>query len=208
MSALALQLARGLDELSLDLDAVCQSQLLEYLALMTKWNKVYNLTAIKTSDEMIAKHLLDSLAVIPHLRGQRFVDVGTGAGLPGIPLALAMPDATLTLLDSSGKRLRFLQQVCQQLGLKNVYLQESRVEQYHPSLLFDGVISRAFAKLDKFLTMTQALCAQEGCFWAMKAVLTPAEVDKVPDTFVICQTIELQIPGVAAPRHLLCLRAR
>lgn len=143
-------------------------ELLQYLILLNKWNKAYNLTAVRDSSEMVSKHILDSLAILPWIKGPRVLDVGTGAGLPGIPLAIAKPELQIVLLDSNGKKVRFLQTVVRELQLKNVSVVQFRVENYHPSQAFDTVVSRAFSNLDQMIQWTKHLIAQDGIWLAMK----------------------------------------
>ncbi|RUR13134.1 16S rRNA (guanine(527)-N(7))-methyltransferase RsmG [Legionella sp. km772] len=144
------------------------SPLFHYLSLLHKWNAAYNLTAIRDIEAMVSKHLLDSLAILPWLQGDSILDVGTGAGLPGIPLAIAQPQRHFVLLDSNGKKVRFLNEVKRQLGLKNLEIVQFRVENYHPNQGFDTVTSRAFSSLEQMIYWTQHLIAQEGVWLAMK----------------------------------------
>ena len=210
MSGLLLtkKLQQGLDQLDIDVNEAIQARMLDYLRLIQKWDQVYNLTAIKQLPEMVSKHLLDSLVLQPHLTGQYFIDVGTGAGLPGIPLALAMPDCRFILLDSNGKRTRFLTHVRQQLAIDNIEIIHSRIELYQPESLFDGVISRAFAELDKGLLSSSHVCAADGYFWCMTGEYPRAELARLPTNFRLCQTIELAVPFLDEQRHLLCLQCR
>lgn len=142
--------------------------LFEYLMLLDKWNKAYNLTAVRHPEAMIPRHLIDSLAIMPWLQGAQVIDVGTGPGLPGIPLAIARPDVQFVLLDSNGKKTRFLQQVKRQLDLKNIEIVQSRVENYRPSSGFDTIVSRAFSSLEQMLFWTQHLIQPNGMWLAMK----------------------------------------
>jgi len=159
------KLACGLEEMGLDLDASTQSCLLNYVALMQKWNKVYNLTAVREPEKMVTQHLLDSLAVLPHIVGRRVIDVGTGAGLPGIPLALANPALEITLLDSNHKKTSFLRQACLELGLNNATVVCERVEVWRPEEKYDVVISRAFSDLAEFASLALHLCSDTGLCW-------------------------------------------
>lgn len=152
---------------------------MHYLKLLHKWNHAYNLTAVRDPITMVSRHLLDSLAIIPWLKGPRFIDVGTGAGLPGIPLALALPEMHITLIDSNGKKIRFLQEVCRALALKNVEVIQTRVENYHPPQGFDTVISRAFSELDQMVHWTEHLIAPEGIWLAMKGRYPENELQKL-----------------------------
>lgn len=158
-------LAQGLEQFNL---TALVSPLTHYLSLLDKWNAAYNLTAIRDLESMVQKHIIDSLAVRHWLHGERILDVGTGAGLPGIPLAIAQPEQQFVLLDSNGKKTRFLQEVKRQLALKNVEIVHFRAENYHPDLGFDTVTSRAFSSLDQMVYWTQHLIAERGIWLAMK----------------------------------------
>lgn len=157
-----------------------QKQLLEdYLALLIKWNKVYNLTAIKNYNEMVVKHILDSLSVKEYLSGESVLDVGTGAGLPGLVLAIVFPEKQFTLLDSNGKKVRFLTQTIHALGLKNCSAVQSRIEAFQPEKSFDCITTRAFAGLRKMLDLTQHLANEETQYLAMKGDISPDELEGV-----------------------------
>lgn len=178
---------------------------LTYLALLERWNKAYNLTAVRQPEQMLVRHIMDSLVVAPFLRGERFIDVGSGAGLPGIPLAIARPARHFTLLESLGKRLRFLHHIKHTLNLTNVELVESRVERFVPALPFDGIISRAFAALQKMLSVTHHLLGAEGHFYAFKGkwLTLEQELQAIEHPFLITKIIPLQVPGLAEERHLV-----
>lgn len=178
-------------------------KLIDYLALLSKWNKVYNLTAIRDEQEMFVKHLLDSLVVAPHIDSQRLIDVGTGGGLPGIPLAILFPDRQIDLLDSNSKKTRFLIQAKAELGLENTQVIHHRVEAYQPEELYDGVVSRAFASLDDMLHWTPHLLKEEGTWWAMKSQKTQDELSHLANFARIVQVFELKIPGLQAERTLI-----
>ena len=169
--------------------------LLQYVTLLTKWNAAYNLTAIRNPEEMINKHLLDSLAIISWLRGQTILDVGTGPGLPGIPLALANPELQFTLLDSNGKKTRFLQEVKRQLELKNVEIVQFRVENYHPTSGFDTVMSRAFSSLDQMIFWTKHLIKKQGMWLAMKGRFPEAELEQLAYPFHVEQYTVAGVDG-------------
>ena len=158
-------LSHGMQQLGLDFP--CEG-LLHYLTLLHKWNQAYNLTAVRDMDSMVTRHILDSLAILPWVQGTRLLDVGTGPGLPGIPLALANPSLQVVLLDSNGKKIRFLQEVKRALALDNVEIAQTRVENYHPTHAFDTVTSRAFSELKHMLNCTQHLIATDGIWLAMK----------------------------------------
>jgi len=167
---------------SLGLMAVCDP-LFQYLLLLNKWNVAYNLTAIRDLESMVSKHLLDSLAILPWLNGVRILDVGTGAGLPGIPLAIANPEIHFVLLDSNGKKTRFLQEAKRQLDLKNLEIVQFRVENYHPAQGFDTVISRAFSSLEQMIHWTEHLLAKDGNWLAMKGRYPDTELDIIQQKY-------------------------
>jgi len=200
------RLARGLGALGIDLDDHQQAALIGYLVLMTRWNRAYNLTAVRDPAEMVTRHLLDSLAVLPHLNGTSLIDVGTGAGLPGIPLAIACPQMQFTLLDASAKRIRFVRQAVMELGLKNVTPVQSRVDAYHPEHGFDVVISRAFAALSDMLVACRHLVSADGRFLAMKGDRVAQELVDLPAGFDVIDVLTLEVPDLAATRKLV--RAR
>lgn len=162
------RLQQGLEKLGLTIPQQIQQQLLDYLQLMLKWNRAYNLTAIRELDAMVIRHLLDSLSILPYIDRTRVLDVGTGAGLPGIPLALCMPDTQFVLLDSNGKKTRFLTQVKIELGIENVEIIHSRIEQYQPDIRFPLITCRAFAALNTVLDLTQHLVTSGSRVLAMK----------------------------------------
>ncbi|WP_413736426.1 16S rRNA (guanine(527)-N(7))-methyltransferase RsmG [Sodalis sp. RH21] len=186
-----------------------KQRLVLYVELLNKWNKAYNLTSVREPGQMLVRHILDSIVVNPHLRGRDFIDVGTGAGLPGIPLAIVRPDARFTLLDSLGKRMRFLRQAQHELGLDNIELVQSRVEEYQPDAPFDGVISRAFASINDMLAWCHHLpAAGQGRFYALKGVVPADELAALPATFVLEAVIELAVPQLQGERHLVVIRPR
>ncbi|MFH2134275.1 MAG: 16S rRNA (guanine(527)-N(7))-methyltransferase RsmG [Pseudomonadota bacterium] len=189
----------GAKQLGIELASDELSKLLEYMALMQKWNKVYNLTAINSGPEMVTHHLLDSLAVLPHLWAGKWLDVGCGGGLPGLVLAIMKPDWEFTLLDSNSKKTGFVQQVVIQLGLKNVRVHTGRVEDWQGEVLFDGIISRAFTEIGNFFKLTEGLLASEGRWAAMKGKMEEA----IPQQYRIDQIITLQVPGLDASRSLV-----
>lgn len=201
-------LTSGLDQLGINTTSGQLKQLVQYLELFEKWNRAYNLSAIRDRAEMVRLHLLDSLAVRPHLHGERLIDVGTGGGLPGIPLAITMPHMQFTLLDSAGKKMRFLFQVKQELGLRNVEIENCRVEKHQPAVLYDGVISRAFASLLDMTTHCRHLVSDQGRLWAMKGVFPEQELAAIADNYTVEQCHHLKIPGVDAQRCLLVLKPR
>ncbi|MCV6612979.1 MAG: 16S rRNA (guanine(527)-N(7))-methyltransferase RsmG [Amphritea sp.] len=180
-------------------------QLLKYHALLVKWNKAFNLTAVRSPLEMISRHLTDSLSVLPHIDCQRLIDVGSGPGLPGIPLAICRPDLPITLLDSNIKKSRFQFQAKAELGLDNVEVIHDRVEKFIPEQPFDAVISRAFASLQDMIHWTDHLCAEQGIFLAMKGMYPVEELEQLPESIQLRQSIPLQVPGTDGERHLLIL---
>ncbi|MBV7315596.1 16S rRNA (guanine(527)-N(7))-methyltransferase RsmG [Shewanella sp. NIFS-20-20] len=173
--------------------------------MLDKWNKAYNLTSVRDPKQMLIRHIMDSLVVSPYLQGQRFIDVGTGPGLPGIPLAIINPDKEFYLLDSLGKRIRFQRQVAFELGIDNITSIESRVEAFEPEQKFDGVLSRAFASVTDMLTWCHHLPKDDGCFYALKGQLSDEEMASIPDGFKLIETIELVLPDLHEQRHLLKL---
>lgn len=199
---LAEELQRGIAQLGIALDTEAQGKLLDYLALLHKWNKVYNLTAIRDPQQMVSNHLLDSLAVMPYLWAGRWLDVGSGAGLPGLVLAAAQPDWQFTLLDSNSKKTSFVQQAVIELGLRNVSVHCTRVEEWQPVERFDGIISRAFSELGEFLRSTRHLVAPQGRWVAMKGA-PQQELAGVPDGCRVERVIPLQVPGLLAARSLV-----
>ena len=207
MSA-ALTLAEGLARLSLSLPADTQQKLLDYVALVQKWNKVYNLTALRDTDKILTHHLLDSLAVVPHVaNAQTLLDVGSGAGLPGIPLALALPQTQVTLLDSNQKKAAFLHQVVIELQLANVTVVCERVEKYQLKQTVSVVISRAFSDLSLFAEQAGRLVAPGGGLLAMKGVVPQQEIAQLNTAFKLCAVTPLSVPGLDAERHLVFLKA-
>lgn len=202
---LATGLEQGVTALGLTVAPAAQEQLLAYLSLLHKWNAAYNLTAVRGRDRMLTHHLLDCLAVVPHVQGGSWVDVGSGAGLPGIPVALASPDSSITLVDSSHKKTAFLQQVVIELGLRNVTVACSRIEEWQPERRFDVVISRALSDLPEFLALAGRLCAPGGVIAAMKGVYPHEELAQVPPTYRLRSVMALEVPGLAAHRHLVLI---
>lgn len=203
--SLANALAQGLHAMQCDLDGDQQSALLAYLSLLEKWNKVYNLTAVRDPEQMVPQHLLDALSIRPYLSGKRILDVGTGAGLPGIPLAIAEPEYEFVLLDSALKRTRFVTQAVGELGLKNVEVVQSRIADYQPAELFDTITSRAFTATEDFVAATGHLLADKGQLLAMKGKLPEQEINNLPDQWS-CKAHKLDVPGVVGERHLLVIK--
>lgn len=204
--SLANELALGISKLGLDLDRSAQKKLLDYLALLKKWNKVYNLTAIRDEEQMVSHHILDSLAVLPHLWPGKWLDVGCGAGLPGLVLAIARPDWSFNLLDSNSKKTSFVQQAAIELNLTNVKVQCARVEEVSASEKFDGIISRAFAETKDFVSLTRHLLADKGRWAAMKGA-PEQELQHLPGDIVVERIIPLSVSGLDAARCLVLLKA-
>lgn len=177
----------------------------QFLNLLIKWNQIYNLTAVRDPKQMVTHHLLDSLVILPYLNGKRLLDVGCGAGIPGIPLAIFSPERQFTLLDSNRKKTRFVAQAAIELGLKNVEVISSRVEAYQPADAFDTVVTRAFASVDKILALTARLCTVKGKFLLMKGIVPERELEALPSDYKIEQVIKLDVPGLLAERHLVVL---
>jgi len=200
---LSAQLDEYLAEMNLSATEQQKKQLIGFVEMLNKWNKAYNLTSIRDPQQMLIRHIMDSLAVSAHLVGERFIDVGTGPGLPGIPLAIMNPDKTFVLLDSLGKRIRFQKQVQHELGINNISSVESRVEAYQPETKFDGVLSRAFASIEDMLHWCHHLPTDNGCYYALKGQLAEDEMEKLPEEFEVTDVIELKVPRLDEQRHLL-----
>jgi 16S rRNA (guanine527-N7)-methyltransferase len=185
-----------------------KQQVLGYIVMLEKWNKIYNLTSVRDAHQMLVRHILDSIVVNSYLQGSRFIDVGTGPGLPGIPLAIIRTDAHFTLLDSLGKRVRFLRHVRQELGLLNIEPVQSRVEEFMAEPPFDGVISRAFASLQSMLSWCHHLPVKgRGRFYALKGVYPDAELAQLLDGINLESVVRLQVPELVGARHLVILKA-
>ncbi|MGN6707186.1 MAG: 16S rRNA (guanine(527)-N(7))-methyltransferase RsmG [Rhodanobacter sp.] len=201
--ALQAQLEQGIAALGLQLPADAVPRLLDYLALLERWNGAYNLTAVRDPAEMVTRHLLDSLAILPFVHGHSLADLGTGPGLPGIVLAIAAPGREILLVDSNGKKVRFLREAIRSLKLEGVRAEQSRVEDVAGQ--FDCVTARAFASLADMLAWGGHLLAPGGIWLAMKGKQPEDELPGIPDGFVVRATHELHVPGLPAERHLLVL---
>ena len=201
------KLSRLLDEAGISLTDHQKNQLVAYVEMLHKWNKAYNLTSVRDPNEMLIRHILDSIVVAPHLQGERFIDVGTGPGLPGIPLSIVLPDAHFTLLDSLGKRVRSLRQVQHELHLTNVTPVQSRVEDFPAEPPFDGVISRAFASLNDMVNWCQHLPGTQGKFYALKGLIPNDEIDTLPAQFSVESIVKLDVPHLEGDRHLVVIKA-
>lgn len=193
-------LASGIASLNLNVTDQNIEQLLNFIKLIEKWNKAYNLTAIRDREEMARLHILDSLSIIPHIEGKRVIDIGTGAGLPGIPLAICLPEIDFTLLDSNAKKTRFVQQAVLELKLKNVEVIHNRVENYHPEQAYDAVLTRAFASLSDIMKLTAHLLVQDGVLLAMKGQSPDAELVEITANKSV---IPVSVPGADVERCLV-----
>ena len=200
------KLSRLLADAGISLTDHQKNQLIAYVDMLHKWNKAYNLTSVRDPNDMLVRHILDSIVVAPHLQGERFIDVGTGPGLPGIPLSIVRPDAHFTLLDSLGKRVRFLRQVQHELKLENITPVQSRVEDFPSEPPFDGVISRAFASLNDMVTWCHHLPGQNGRFYALKGQLPEHEIASLPAEFSVESVEKLRVPQLDGERHLVVIK--
>lgn len=199
------QLKRGLQKLDWQCSDHQLTQLIDYLALLHHWNRAYNLTAVKEPQDMLVHHLLDCLAVAPYLQGKNFVDVGTGAGLPGIPLAIVNRHRKFVLLDSNGKKTRFLFQAKMQLNLENVEEIQLRVENYRVDNCYHGILSRGFTSLTRMVQNTAHLLAPEGRFYAMKGKFPESELSQLPKNYNVEATIKLAVPQLNKDRYLIVI---
>ena len=204
---LAMHLPEALEAVALSASSAQEAALLDYLALMTKWNKTYNLTAIHEPDRMLTHHILDSLVVLPHVGAGPLLDVGSGAGLPGIPLAILRPELQVTVLDASQKKCGFMQQAAIELKLPNVTVVHGRVEEFRPSGGFPQVVSRAFSDLSEFVRLTRHLLADGGEWLAMKGLYPHEEIAQLKGARVRID-LPLHVPGLGADRHLIVMEAR
>lgn len=200
------QLREGIAALGLSFPVETVEHLLAYLRLLDKWNRTYNLTAVREPDKMVTHHLLDSLSVLPLVSACKVVDVGSGAGLPGIPLALARPGWQVTLIDSNHKKVSFLRQALAELRIGNAAVVTERVESWRPVERFDLVISRAFSDLGEFLKLAGHLCVPGGKLAAMKGIYPYEELAQMPDGFRLDRVVPLAVPGLAAERHLVLIQ--
>lgn len=182
---------------------VQQQQLIKYVLMMHKWNKTYNLTSVRDPRQMVIKHIVDSIVVAPFLDKGCYIDVGTGPGLPGIPLAIMCPDKHFILLDSLGKRVRFMKQVAYELKIDNIRPVQSRVENFVTDVKIDGVLSRAFASLKDMLHWCEHLVDSHGVFLALKGQLSTSELKELPLEFILQETIKLNVPGLEGERHIV-----
>lgn len=195
----------GIERSGITLSGAAITQLATYLTLLERWNRAYNLTAVRDPEAMVIRHLLDSLSILPWVQGARVLDVGSGAGLPGIPLAIARPEYEFYLLDSNGKRTRFMIQAAAELQLANVNVVRSRIEDYQPLALFNSIVSRAFATVADMVTDAGRLCAPNGCLLAMKGVFPDDELIRLPPGYTVIGVYPLHVPGLEAERHVVHL---
>lgn len=202
------RLSKGLDELGVEISAKAKHALVDYVLQLDKWNKTYNLTAVRNTEQMISRHVLDSLTILPFLHGTRILDVGTGPGLPGLPLAIVESDMFFTLLDSNSKKTRFLTQVVADLGLENIEIIQERSEKFQPDEKFDTLTTRAFATVTEMLEKCGHLCAANGRLIAMKGILPEDELAALPKEFELIGTEKLNVPGLEAERHAVIIVPR
>lgn len=198
------KLISGLVAMDVRVDSVTQQKLLDFIALIQKWNKVHNLTAVRDPDDMVTMHLLDCLSVLPHINGATLLDVGSGAGLPGIPLALVRPDLKVTVMDSNHKKASFMRQAKAVLGMDNLQVVCGRVEKYQPESGFSTIISRAFSDLSEFIGLSRHLLGEDGVWLAMKGVYPYDELAQSQD--INSEVVSLRVPGLDAQRHLVIMK--
>ncbi len=199
-------LTTALKQNNLSLSDQIQQKLIRYLELMQQWNKVFNLTSITEPRDMVYLHIVDSLIVSPYLHGKHMLDVGSGAGLPGIPLAILSPDQQWTLLDKNNKKTRFMIQAIAELGLNNVKVIHSRCEDFHPAQCFDSILSRAYGTLTMFADGTAHLLCTDGLFIAMKGKYPQEELDTLSNNYRVENVVRLNLQGLDVERHIVCLR--
>ncbi len=208
-AGIAKQLQSGLKDLGLSLSQEQQGKLLEYLGLLLKWNKAFNLTSVRDPAQMLSRHILDSLTMVDYMQGSHILDVGTGPGLPGIPLAICFPEKQFGLLDSNGKKTRFVFQAKLQLGLNNVEAINARVESYQSDQPLDIIVSRAFATLEDMINVTKHLVvAEQTRLVAMKGLYPEEELAAIPSGFVMTKADRVNVPGYIGERHIIELTAQ
>lgn len=208
MTDMKSMLQQGLQQMNIDLTVPQQLQLLAFIDLLKKWNSTYNLTALRNDQDVISHHILDSLTLLPYVEYARgLIDVGSGGGMPGIPVAIARPDLPVALLDANSKKTSFLQQAVIELGLTNVQVITARVEAMVGEQ-FDVITSRAFAELNDFITITKQLMAKGGCWAAMKGVYPYEEIERLPDNVELVQVDKLTVPHLNAERHMVLVRKK
>jgi 16S rRNA (guanine527-N7)-methyltransferase len=199
------RLDAGLEALQLSLPDDACLRLLAYIDLLNRWNRRYNLTAIRDPEQMLTRHLMDALSIAPYVQGQHILDVGSGAGLPGIPLAITFPGRSFVLLDSNNKKTRFMLQASAELSLANINVVHGRVEDYNPDIVFDTIVARAFAPLDRLLELTGRLLTASGQLLVMTGSRPGVADQALASPYKIREIIQLQVPGLDAQRHLLCI---
>lgn len=208
MTDMKSMLQQGLQQMNIDLTVPQQLQLLAFIDLLKKWNSTYNLTALRNDQDVISHHILDSLTLLPYVEHARgLIDVGSGGGMPGIPVAIARPDLPVALLDANSKKTSFLQQAVIELGLTNIQVITARVEAMVGEQ-FDVITSRAFAELNDFITITKQLMAKGGCWAAMKGVYPYEEIERLPDNVELIQVDKLTVPHLNAERHMVLVRKK
>lgn len=195
--------SKGLKEIDLDINEAQLEKLKQYVDLLSRWNKTYNLTAVRNPSEMIPTHIFDSLVVAPYIKGEHCLDVGSGAGLPGIPLAILQPDRQFMMLDTNGKKTRFIQQAIIELGLKNADVVQARVEEWQAPQPYPAIISRAFSSIVDFVNGCSELLAQDGTLYAMKGQFPAQELAYLPKGYSLASRQALDVPYVEGERHLL-----
>lgn len=200
------QLLTGTKMLGVELGQLATDKLMAYIALLAKWNKIYNLTAIDAPPHMVSHHLLDCLAIVPYVSGNRVLDIGSGAGLPGIPLAIVLPEKLFVLLDSNGKKTRFLTQAVAELELKNIEVVNARAEKYSSTDLFDTITARAFSSMGQTLDRSAHLCAPGGLYLLMKGREPAQEIADIGAKFRVADTVQLDVPGIDGQRRLLIVK--
>ena len=200
-------LEHGIQQLALDMRPDVQRRLVQYLRLLGKWNRAYNLTAVRDPKQMVTRHIMDSLSIVEYIGTGSVLDVGSGAGLPGIPLALCLPEVRFTLLDSNGKKTRFMLQAVQELGLKNVVVVKQRVDEFMPEEKFQVIVSRAYSTVANLVKEAAHLVRDEGRILAMKGTYPVAELDELGVAQELVEVVRLHVPGVNAERHLVIVKA-
>jgi len=201
------QLAEGAGSLGVEISPPARQKMLDYLELLEKWNRVYRLTAIGESSQAVSHHLLDSLAVLPFVEASPLLDVGSGGGMPGIPLAIARPDLRVVLIDSNSKKAAFLQQVAIELALGNIAVHCGRVEAYQPTLRFAAITARAFADLGTLVSSSRHLLQAGGRWLAMKGLRPDEEIARLPAGVRLAGVHRLPVPGVGGERHLVVIES-
>ncbi|MGN0917529.1 MAG: 16S rRNA (guanine(527)-N(7))-methyltransferase RsmG [Oxalobacter sp.] len=205
-NALKIQLESEIKSLNIVLDKPKINQLVEYISLLEKWNKVYNLTAIRNVNQMVTHHLLDSLSIVPWISGcSHILDVGSGAGLPGLVIAVSCPGMIVEMVDTVSKKTAFIRQAAIELGLNNVKVHTGRVESLSMTGTFDGIVSRAFSSLSDFVALSSYLLTEKGHLYAMKGLIPEDEISNLDKQWTIAKIVPLVVPGLDAQRHLVII---